>query len=126
RPHVLVGLNVAAADTDAEARRQFTSIQQQFCTMIRGRTPRPLPPPVEDMDEHWRPEERERVERMLWASAVGGPETVREAVSRFIEQTEADEVMATTQMYEPEAVLRSYELLAEVREEMVLSPSARS
>jgi len=113
RPYVMLGLNVAAADTDAEARRLFTSVQQQFRNMLRGRTPGPLPPPVADMDAHWDPDERERVTAMLWASAVGGPETVREQVARFVEGTGADEVMITTQMYDPAVALRSLEILAE-------------
>jgi len=113
-PHAMLGLNVAAADTDAEARRLFTSVQQQFRNMLRGRTPGPLPPPVADMDAEWDPDERERVAAMLWASAVGGPETVGEQVARFVERTGADEVMITTQMYDPAAALRSLEILAEV------------
>ncbi|MFA9462476.1 LLM class flavin-dependent oxidoreductase [Thiohalorhabdus methylotrophus] len=113
RPYTMAGLNVAAADSDAEARRQFTAVQQQFVSMVRGRTPGPLPPPVEHMDAHWSPEERERVSQMLWASVVGGPESVRAGLARFAERTGADEIMATTQMYEPSATLRSFELLAE-------------
>ena len=117
-PYAMVGLNVAAADSDDEARRQFTSVQQQFLTMSRGRKPGPLPAPVADMDALWAPDERERVEHMLWASAVGGPEAVRTQVARFLEHTGADEVMATTQMHEPAAVLRSYEILAAVRDQL--------
>ncbi|MEF8792112.1 LLM class flavin-dependent oxidoreductase [Thiohalorhabdus sp.] len=120
-PYVMVGFNVAAADSDDEARRQFTSIQQQFLTMIRGRKPGPLPAPVADMDALWAPEECERVEHMLWASAVGGPETVEAQVARFLAETGADEVMATTQMYEPAAVLRAYEILAAVRDRLAAS-----
>jgi len=123
-PHAMLGLNVAAADSDAEAQRQFTSVQQQFRNMLRGRTPGPLPPPVDDMDAHWAPEERERVNAMLWASAVGGPETVRAQTAAFIEQTGADEIMATTQMHDPNAALRSLEILAEVRELRESQPCA--
>ncbi|MFP4607569.1 MAG: LLM class flavin-dependent oxidoreductase [Thiohalospira sp.] len=118
RPYVMLGLNVAAVDTDAEARRQFTSLQQQFLSMVRGRTPRPLPPPVADLEEVATPEERERIAPMLWASAVGAPETVEREIRRFLERTGADEVMATTQMYEQAATLRSFELLAGVRERL--------
>ena len=117
-PYAMVGLNVAAAETDAEARRQFTSAQQQFLRMSRGRKPGPLPPPVADMDALWAPDERERVAQFLWASAVGGPGTVEGEVERFIERTGADEVMATTQMFDPAAAIRSYEILAEVRDRL--------
>ena len=112
-PYAMAGLNVAAADSDAEAHRQFTSVQQQFLRMGRGRKPGPLPQPVDDMDALWSPDERERVGHMLWASAVGGPETVRAQLAAFVERTGVDEVMATTQMHDPQAVIRSYEILAE-------------
>lgn len=112
-PYAMAGFNVAAADSDAEARRQFTSVQQQFLRMGRGRKPGPLPEPVADMDELWAPDERERVGQMLWASAVGGPDTVQAQLAAFVERTGVDEVMATTQMFDPAAVIRSYEILAE-------------
>ncbi|HKJ71366.1 MAG TPA: LLM class flavin-dependent oxidoreductase [Gammaproteobacteria bacterium] len=117
-PYVMAGLNVAAADSDAEARRQFTSVQQQFLRMGRGRKPGPLPEPADDMDALWAPDERERVGQMLWASAVGGPDTVAEQVAGFVERTGVDEVMATTQMHDPAAVIRSYEILAAVRDRL--------
>jgi luciferase family oxidoreductase group 1 len=112
-PYAMAGFNVAAADSDGEARRQFTSVQQQFLRMNRGRKPGPLPEPVADMGALWEPEEAERVGQMLWASAVGGPGTVREQLAAFVEQTGVDEVMVTTQMHDPAAALRSCEVLAE-------------
>ena len=60
----MVGVNVFAADTDAEARRLFTSLQQQFINLRRG-TPGPLPPPVDSMDGLWSPLERAGVEHAL-------------------------------------------------------------
>src|SRR4051794_30431075 len=75
-PRVMVAANVFAADTDTEARKLFTSAQQQFLTLIRA-PPTPPPPPVESMDRIWFPHERAHVERMTKCSAVGSPETVR-------------------------------------------------
>ncbi len=75
-PHAMVGVNVFAADTDAEARRLFTSVQQQFLNLIRG-TPGLLPPPVDTMDGRWSPPERAQVERMTRCSAVGSPAAVQ-------------------------------------------------
>src|SRR3954468_11969063 len=69
-PHAMVGVNVFAADTDAEARRQFTSVQQAFLNLVRGR-PREIPPPVATMDGLWSGPERFHVERMTRCSAVG-------------------------------------------------------
>jgi alkanesulfonate monooxygenase SsuD/methylene tetrahydromethanopterin reductase-like flavin-dependent oxidoreductase (luciferase family) len=72
-PYAMVGVNVFAADTDAEALRLITSLQQQFVSLRRG-TPGPLPPPVDNMNELWSPLERTRVEEALAYSEVGAPD----------------------------------------------------
>ena len=113
RPHVMVGVTAVAADTDAEARRLFTSAQQAFLNMARG-TPGLLPPPVESMDGLWTPAERAAVERRTACSAVGDPDTVREALGAIAEATGADELILTTQVYDHAARVRSFELVAGV------------
>lgn len=110
-PHAMIGVNVFAADTNADARRLFTSAQQQFLNLVRG-TPGLLPPPVETMDGLWSPVERAHVERMTRCSAVGGPETVRKALAGFVAETDADELILTGQIYDHAARLRSFELAA--------------
>ena len=107
-----------AADTDAEARRLFTSAQQQFLNLVRG-TPGLLPPPVESMDRLWLPHERQHVERMTRCSAVGSPETVRRWLERFAAETEADELILAGQIYDHAARLRSFEIVAHLRAEAV-------
>ncbi|MDB5310154.1 MAG: class flavin-dependent oxidoreductase [Gemmataceae bacterium] len=113
RPRVMVAANVFAADTDVEARRLFTSAQQQFLNLVRG-TPGLLPPPVESMDRLWLPHERAHVERMTRCSAVGSSETVRCRLEQFTAETDADEVIVAGQMYDHTARLRSFEIAAAI------------
>jgi luciferase family oxidoreductase group 1 len=114
RPYAMVGCNVVAADTDAEARRLFTSAQQSFTRIFRG-TRGQLPPPIDDIESFWSPEERPRVSAMLARSFVGSPETVKRRLTAFIEETGADEVIVASAVHDHASRLRSYEILAEVK-----------
>jgi len=111
RPYVIVGVNVVAAATDAAARRLFTTLQQLFLNLIRGH-PREMPAPVETMEGRWNTMEEAQVLRMTRISAVGGPDTVRVQLRTLLQQTEADELMATAPIFDHADRLRSYELLA--------------
>jgi alkanesulfonate monooxygenase SsuD/methylene tetrahydromethanopterin reductase-like flavin-dependent oxidoreductase (luciferase family) len=82
RPHAMVGLNVVAAETDAEARRLFTSLQQAFTNMQRGQRGL-LPPPVDDIEAYWTPIEKAGASRMLARSVVGSPGTVRAGAQAY-------------------------------------------
>ena len=113
RPYAMVGASVVAADSDANARRLFTSLQQQFVALQRGK-PILLQPPVNDMSALWTPQEQLGVEHALRMAIVGGPDTVRAALVRFIAQTAADEVIVTANIYDHAARLHSYEIVAEV------------
>jgi luciferase family oxidoreductase group 1 len=117
RPHVLIGAGIFAAETDAEARRLFTSGQLMFLNLIRGR-PGKLPPPVESMDGRWSPAERAAVEHRTRCSAVGSPETVRRRLKELLDETGADEVIATAQIFDHAARLRSFEIAAGVFREI--------
>jgi luciferase family oxidoreductase group 1 len=117
RPYVMIGVNVFAADSDALAQRLFTSLQQQFLNLIRG-TPGQTPPPVDSMDALWSPREREYIEGMTRISAIGAPRAVREKLVSLLDQTAADEIMATAQIYDHVARLRSFEILAQVRDSL--------
>jgi luciferase family oxidoreductase group 1 len=110
-PYVMLGLNVFAADTDAEARRLFTSLQQAFVNLRSGR-PGQLPPPREGYADALQPAERRILESALSASVVGSPETVAHGVESFVARTNADELMITSQMYDHAARVRSYEIVA--------------
>jgi luciferase family oxidoreductase group 1 len=117
RPRVLIGVGVFAAETDIEARRLFTSAQMMFLNLIRGR-PGKLPPPVESMEGRWNPAERAAVEHRTQCSAVGSPETVRRRLEELLDETGADEVIATAQIFDHAARLRSFEIAAEVFREI--------
>ena len=112
-PHAMVGVNVVCADTDDAAALLFTSIQQRFLGMQRGRRG-PLPRPISpaQMEALWTPQEKAGVQRMLAAAAVGSPGPVRQQLTRIIEQTGADELIVAGAIHEHTARLRSYELLA--------------
>ncbi len=112
RPHAMVGINVVAADTDDEAQRLFTTIQQRFTDMMRNARGQ-LSAPIDDIESYWTPAEKAQVSRMLACSFVGSPGTVRRELERFVETTGADELMAASAIYDHAARLRSYELLAE-------------
>jgi luciferase family oxidoreductase group 1 len=114
-PYAMVGVNVFAADTDAEARHLITSLQQQFVGLRRG-SPGPLPPPVDNMDEFWSPGERAGVEQALAYSVVGAPNVIERGLEAFIAETDADELMLTAQIYDHTARLRSFEIAAEARD----------
>jgi len=113
RPWAMVGVNVIAADTDAQARRLFTSLQQRFTDMIRNARGQ-LSPPIDDIDTYWTPAERAQAMRMLTCSFVGSRETVRRELQRFVEDTGADELMASGAIFDHDARLRSYEILGEI------------
>ncbi|PWA12039.1 LLM class flavin-dependent oxidoreductase [Pueribacillus theae] len=112
-PYAMLGVNVIAADTDAEAERLSTSMQQQFLNLIRN-TPMPLQPPVESMEGLYTEFEKAALQQRLNSSIVGGPEKVRKELTAFIERTKADELIINTQIYDHEARLRSYEILSKL------------
>jgi len=113
RPYTAAGVNVFAADTDAEARRLFTSAQQAFVNVVRGRRGR-LPPPIDDIDAYWTPDEKAQVSAMLERSFVGSRETVRAGLEEFSKQTAVDELIVAAAIYDHIARLRSYEMLAQM------------
>jgi luciferase family oxidoreductase group 1 len=109
RPHVMLGVNVFAAETDDEGRRLFTSLQQAFVNLRRGH-PGQLPPPDRGFVERLTPGDRRLLDDMLSYSVVGSPATVRRGLDAIVAHTGADELMLASQIYDHEARLRSYEL----------------
>ncbi len=116
KPHAMVGVNVVCADSDEEAAWHFTSIQQRFLGMQRGRRG-PLPRPIDpaQMETQWSPQEKAGVQRRLAAAAVGSPASVAQQLDSIIDQTAADELIVAGAIHDHAARLRSYELLAECR-----------
>jgi luciferase family oxidoreductase group 1 len=111
RPYAMVGCNVFAADTDAEARRLFTSQQQSFTNMLRN-TRGKLLPPIDDIDDYWEPHEKAQASSMLARSFVGSADTVGRGLERFIAETGADELMVSSAIFDQSARIHSYEVLA--------------
>jgi luciferase family oxidoreductase group 1 len=112
-PHAMVGVNVVAAESDDEAAFHFTSIQQRFLGMQRGRRG-PLPKPIDTaaMAAMWTPQEKAGVQRMLAAAAVGSPDSVTRQLQGIVERTAADELIVAGAIHDHAARLRSYQLLA--------------
>ena len=124
RPHAMVGVNVIAADTDAEAETLFTSLQQRFLGMQRGqRGPLRQPISPQQMQALWSPQERATVQQMLAASAVGSAQTVRAQLQSIIDQTAADELIVAAAVHAHAARLHSYELLAGVGHQLQAAPA---
>jgi luciferase family oxidoreductase group 1 len=111
RPHAMLGINIIAAETDARAGHLFTSLQQAFINLRRGR-PGKLPAPAA-MDDIWSPMEKAQLDHALVHSIVGSPETVRTGVASFIAAYQPDELMITAQIHDHAARLASYEIVAE-------------
>lgn len=113
KPYVMLGLNVVAAPTDAEATLLFSSLQQAFVNLRTGH-PGPLPPPVGNYVEGLDPSARSILGQALSCAIVGSPETVRQGLDAFLARTGADELMVTAQVFDHAARVRSFEILAEV------------
>jgi luciferase family oxidoreductase group 1 len=115
QPHAMVGVSVVCADTDAEAARLATSLQQQWVSLRRG-TPGRLQPPVDSMDGRWTPFEQAGVEHALAYAVIGSPDTVAVRLKTLIDATRADELILTAQVFDHSARLRTFEIVAEVRD----------
>ncbi|MGY0694805.1 LLM class flavin-dependent oxidoreductase [Virgibacillus sp. FSP13] len=115
KPYAMLGVNVIAADTDEQARYVATSQQQQFLSIRRGQ-PTKLQPPIENIDEVWTEMEKAAVEKSLnsRSTIVGGPETVKQGLEAFLNETQADEFIINSQIFNHEDRLRSYEIIAEL------------
>lgn len=125
RPYAMVGINVVAAETDAEARRLFTTPQQQFARLVRG-TRGLLPPPIDDIEAYWSPSEKAQASRMLARSLVGSRETVRAGLEALVAETGADEVMVASAVHDYGARLASYAILAEAHGALAGGPAAQA
>ncbi len=113
RSYALAGVNIIAAETDAEARRLATSQQMSFAEFFRG-VRRLTQPPIDDIETFWTPQEKAQAGHMLACSIIGGPETVRAGLRKFVERTRADELMVVSDIYDFDKRLRSFEIIAEV------------
>lgn len=120
KPYAMIGVNVIVADSDAKARRLFTTTQQSFALLQRGK--RGLQrPPIDDIEAFWTSGEKQLAMQMLKVSVVGSRQTVAAGLTQLLAQTQSDELMVVSGVFDENAKLRSYELLAEL-----LSDAAQS
>ncbi len=111
KPYTMVGVNIIAADTDKEARRLATTQQMSFADLVRGA--RALSrPPIDDIETYWSPREKTQANQMLERSIIGSPETVKKGIDDLINETDADELIIVSDIYDHTARLRSFELIA--------------
>jgi luciferase family oxidoreductase group 1 len=117
KPYVMLGFNVFAAETDDEANFLATSTQQAFINLRSGH-PKRLPPPVRDYFKRIDPRERVLLDQILSCAAIGSRDTIKPILEKFIEHTQADELMIASQIFDHSARLRSYEITSEIRKEL--------
>jgi luciferase family oxidoreductase group 1 len=113
KPYLIVAVQVVAAETDAAARRLFTTAQQRFLRLIRNQ-PVELLPPVDSMEPLWQDWERAAVEHKLHAAIVGSDATVKAGLEKLVRDTSADEVIVVADTYEHADRLQSYQRVAGV------------
>jgi alkanesulfonate monooxygenase SsuD/methylene tetrahydromethanopterin reductase-like flavin-dependent oxidoreductase (luciferase family) len=109
----MLGVPLVAADTDEQADYLATSVYQRILALMRGQS-LVQRPPVKTMDGLWLPHEKEAVGDFLGLAMVGSPQKIRAKLEVLIEQTQADELIFTCDLYEHADRVHSYELLAQV------------
>ena len=114
-PYAILALNVVAAASDAEARRLFTTQQQSFVKLRRGQ-PGLIPPPIDDIEAWWTPQEKAGVERALACAVVGDAARVERGIGDFVERHGPDELLLTANIFDHGARVRSFEIAAGVRD----------
>lgn len=112
KPHAMAAMTVIAADTDDDAALLATSLDQSFVALRSG-SPGKLRPPVPGYRESLPPPAIAMLDHMRQASAIGSPATVRDSVMRFIERTQADELVVAGGVWDPAARQHSLRLTME-------------
>jgi len=115
KPHVMVAANVCASDTEEKAKWLATSQHQQLLNARSGRRSA-LKPPIDNIEDTWSIDEQQAVDQILLSPAtiIGTKTTVKEKLTAFIEQTEADEVIINSQIFDHKDRLRSFEIVGEL------------
>ncbi len=113
KPYVMACVNVIAADTDAEAHLLATSLYQMFLGIVTG-IRQPLQPPVESMEGIWTDDQKAALNQMLSLSFIGSGDTIKKDLGDFIAQTNINEIMIISNIYDHLAKIHSYELFAKI------------
>jgi len=123
-PYLAIGVPIVAAETDAAAERLATSALQRHLKLIR-REPIFVPPPVENMHGLWTEAEKFLVESRLRIAVVGGPEAVQQKLAALLEETGAEELIFTSDLYDHALRLRSFHLAAHALKNLAVSQPLR-
>ncbi|MBC7928720.1 MAG: LLM class flavin-dependent oxidoreductase [Bryobacteraceae bacterium] len=123
RPYVMAGVPLVAAETDEEAERLATSVKHRHLKLIRGE-PIFVPPPVDNMDRLWSQAERFAVESRLSAAIIGGRETVARKLAEFLRETDVDELLFTSDLYDNTTRIRSFEIAADAMKTLLVPKEA--
>ena len=121
KPYAMIGIPVVAADSDEQAQRLATTLYQRFLDLIHGREML-LRPPVDSMNSLWNDNERLMAQSRMTEAIIGGPETVRAGLAKFIERAQPDEIMVSCELYDQRDRFRSYEAVAELMTELNREP----
>ncbi len=108
-PYAVLGLNVVASDSEANAKRLFTTQQQSFVNLRRG-LPGLIPPPIDDIEAFWQPHEKAGVQNALACAVVGDVKQVQDGLAAFVARHKPDEVLVTANIYDHAARKRSFGL----------------
>lgn len=119
KPYAMPGVNVVVADSDEQAEYLATSMKQMFMGVVTGDR-KPMSPPVDDMSRVWDIHQKMAVEQLLTYSFIGSPETVRQQIDQFLEQTGADELMMASYVFDHDERLKSHRLFSEL---MAMKPA---
>jgi alkanesulfonate monooxygenase SsuD/methylene tetrahydromethanopterin reductase-like flavin-dependent oxidoreductase (luciferase family) len=119
RPYAMIGVNLFAADSDAEGERLFTSLEQMFLRLRTTGDTGLLGPPIEGFHEALPEPIKAFIDQTFRYAVKGSPTTVRRRLHEIIAETGADEIMIAAQIFDHAARLRSFEIAAAVRAEMI-------
>lgn len=112
-PYMMVCLNVIATETNEEARRELTTMQQFFLNVVRG-TSKPLQPPVDSMEDVWMPHEKDAAQSMSRLTFLGSKESVRDQYNRFQKAYNVNEIMVVSYILDPDKQKRSYQIFKDI------------
>lgn len=113
KPYSMACVNVVASDSDEKADWLSTSLKQMFMGVVSGER-NPMPPPVESMENIWTPYQKAVVQQMLSCSFIGGQDKIKQEVSDFVEQTDVDEIMIASYIFDHKERIESHRLFSEV------------
>jgi luciferase family oxidoreductase group 1 len=111
KPKVSMGCHIICADTDREAQDLALSSDLSMSVFVRTGQSEPMRSFEEAKTSGMTDEDRAAI-RAHFPKFVGSPETVKSQLAPYLEV--ADELVITTAVYDQEARLRSYELVAKV------------